>query len=166
MVEALIGRLDGWLAANRPDYYTCLLPGATDAELDAFEARFSLKLPPAFRQFYRWRNGQDGSCSASLWKNFMFAPLEAAAGSKQVCDDLIGSDFEDPRWWRRGWVPFLDNGGGDHLCMDLAAEDGGTPGKLLVFYHDWEHRPVKFHSLEAWLADLVESMEGGRYEVV
>ena len=166
MVEGLIERLGRWLEANRADYYARLLPGATEADLNALEEEFALKLSSAFRQLYRWRNGQDGSCSASLWKNFMFAPLEAVAGSKRVCDELIGFDFEDPRWWRRSWVPFLNNGGGDHLCLDLAAEDGGTPGQLLVFYHDWEHRPIKFPNLEAWLTHLVESMEGGSYEVV
>jgi cell wall assembly regulator SMI1 len=49
MVEPLLGRLERWLAANRPDYYALLRPGATDAELDAFEARFALELPAAFR---------------------------------------------------------------------------------------------------------------------
>ena len=91
----------------------------------------------------------------------MFSSLEDIAHHKELLDDLIGSDFEDPRWWRRSWVPFLENGAGDHLCVDLAAEDGGTPGQVLMCYHDWERRPVRSPSLEAWLADLVASMESG-----
>jgi len=47
MAEALIGRLDRWLAANRPDYYSLLQPGATDADLDVFEAQFTLVLQAA-----------------------------------------------------------------------------------------------------------------------
>jgi cell wall assembly regulator SMI1 len=165
MAEALIGRLDRWLATNRPDYYAHLLPGVTDAHLDAFEARFSLKLPEAFRELYRWRNGHDMIRSESLQHNLMFSSLEDIARVKELMDDLIGSDFKDPRWWRRSWVPFLENGAGDHLCLDLTAEDGGTPGQVLTFYHDWDSRPIRFPSMEAWLADLVESMESGRYEV-
>jgi cell wall assembly regulator SMI1 len=165
MVEALIGRLDRWLAANRPDYYTHLLPGATDAQLEAFEARFSLALPAAFRQLYRWRDGHDQHRSASLVHNLMFSSLEDAARSKELMDDMIGADFDDPRWWRRGWVPFLENGAGDHLCADVAAEDGGTPGQVLMFYHDWEYRPVRSPSMEAWLADLVAAMESGSLEL-
>jgi cell wall assembly regulator SMI1 len=118
-------------------------------------------LPGAFRQLYRWRNGHDQLHSESLVDNLMFSSLEDIAHHKELLDDLIGSDFEDPRWWRRSWVPFLENGAGDHLCVDLAAEDGGTPGQVLMFYHDWERRPVRSPSLEAWLADLVASMESG-----
>jgi cell wall assembly regulator SMI1 len=160
MIEALLGRMDHWLAANRPEYYAHLLAGVTDAQLDAFEARFSLRLPAAFRQLYCWRDGYDQHCSESLVHNLMFSSLEDIARQKELLDDLIGSDFDDPRWWR-SWVPFLENGAGDHLCLDLAAEDGGIPGQMLMFYHDWGHRPIRFPSLEAWLADLVESMANG-----
>jgi cell wall assembly regulator SMI1 len=166
MVEALIERLDRWLAANRPDYYAHLQPGVTDAQLGAFKARFSLELPDAFRQLYRWRNGHDLHRSESLVQNFMFSSLEDVARIKELMDDLIGPDFEGPKWWRRGWLPFLEDGAGDHLCLDLTAEDGGTPGQVLTFYHDWEPRPIRFPSLEAWLENLVESMEGGSRELV
>jgi cell wall assembly regulator SMI1 len=166
MVEALIGRLDRWLAANRPDYYAHLVPGVADAQLDAFEARFGLGLPAAFRHLYRWRNGHDQRDSESLVYNLMFSSLEDIARTKELLDGMIGSDFEDPRWWRRGWVPFLENGSGDHLCVDLSAEDGGTPGQVRMFYHDWDHRPIRYTSLEVWLTNLVEAMEGGTLEVV
>lgn len=161
MIAALIKRLDRWLAANRPDYYAHLQLGATDAQLDGFEAQFSLKLPKAFRKLYRWRNGHDMIRLESLVQNMMFSSLQNIAHSKELLDDMIGSEFEDPKWWRRDWVPFLANGAGDHLCLDLTAEDGGTPGQLLTFYHDWESRPIQFPGLEAWLAALVESMENG-----
>ena len=104
---ALIGRMDRWLASNRPDYSALLQPGATDAKLAAFEARLSLSLPEPFRQLYRWRNGQDPGSSDPLQFNRTFSTLEEVASTKQELDSMIGSDFEDPRYWRRGWVPFL-----------------------------------------------------------
>lgn len=161
MAKPLIERLDRWLAAERPDYYARLQPGATNASLDAFEARFSLRLPEPFRAFYHWRNGQELSCSASFEHNRRFSSLEEIADTKEMLDGMIGSDFEDPRWWRRGWVPFLANGGGDHLCLDLTAEDGGAPGQLVTFWHDWDNRSIKYPSFEAWLEQLVDSMENG-----
>jgi len=165
MVDALIERLNHWLEKNRPDYYAHLMPGVTDARLDAFEAQFSLKLPAAFRQLYRWHNGHDQLRSESLVQNLMFSSLGDIARVKELMDDMIGSDFDEPRWWRRSWVPFLENGAGDHLCVDLAAEDGGTPGQVLMFYHDCDDRPIRSTSLEAWLADLVTSMESGSLEL-
>ncbi len=164
-VSGLLARLDEWLSANRPDYYGKLLLGASSADLDACEKEFQLQLPSGFRELYQWRNGQDQNCSASLQYNWMFSGLEDLSDSKETLDGMIGFDFEDPKWWRRGWIPFLSNGGGDHLCVDLTAEDGGTPGQLLTFYHDSKRRPVEFSSLHAWLTGLVDSMENGTLEL-
>ena len=165
MAEALIGRLDRWLAANRPDYYALLQPGATDTVLDAVETQFAVKPPAAFRQLYRWRDGQDPMSFAPLQMNRSFMRLEDVARVKDMLDGMIGSDFDDPRYWRRGWLPFLHNGGGSYLCLDLAAEDGGRPGQLIGFWKADEDRPVEFPSVEAWLADLVESAEAGELEL-
>src|SRR5262245_51589031 len=166
MADVLIERMDRWLAANRPDYYALLQPGASDADLDAFEAQFSVKLPAAFRAIYRWRNGQEAMSSAPLQGNRSFCTLDEVASTKDMLDGMIGCDFDDPRYWRRGWVPFLHNGGGSYLCLDLAAEDGGQSGQLVGFWKRDEDRPVEFPNIEAWLADLVTLMETGELELV
>ena len=100
----LIRRADAWLKVNRPDYYAMLRPGVDDTVLDAYESRFDLVLPIEFRQLYRWRDGQDtGSHAAALVHNHMFIPLSDSASSKDLLDSMIGADFDDPAWWRRGW---------------------------------------------------------------
>lgn len=164
-VSDLLARLDKWISANRPDYYGKLLRGAPPADLEAFEKKFQMQLPSGFRELYQWRNGQDPNCSASLQYNWMFSRLEDISDTKETLDGMIGFDFEDPKWWRRRWIPLLSNGGGDHLCLDLAAEDGGTPGQLLIFYHDSKRRPVEYPSFDAWLSELVDSMENGTLEL-
>jgi cell wall assembly regulator SMI1 len=164
-LDALIDRMDRWLAAHRPAYYAQLQPGATDAELSAFEARFSLRLPDDFRQFYRWRNGQDAACYESLQFNRMFSSLQDVAETKALFDGMIGSDFDDPQHWRRGWVPFLHNGGGNHLCLDINAGDGGQPDQLVAFWKADADRPIEFPSLHALLGGLVASMEDGSLDV-
>jgi cell wall assembly regulator SMI1 len=119
MLPALIERVDRWLAAKRPDYYARLRRGATEARLDAFEAHFSLWLPAPSREFHRWRDGQDPESSASLQENRMFSSLGQVADTMEMLDGMIGSDFEDLRWWRRGWLPFLAKGGGGSLLPGL-----------------------------------------------
>jgi cell wall assembly regulator SMI1 len=166
MVPELIARLDRWLAANRPEYYARLQPGVTDAQLDAFEDRFRVRLPVAFRLLFKWRNGQDDGCYDPLETYWMFSSLESVAGTKEMCDGMIGWDFDTPEWWRREWVPFLADYGGDHKVVDLLGIAGGRPGQVVTFIHDDSDRPVEFPSLEAWLTDLVEAMEGGTLEVV
>ena len=165
-MEALIKRMDRWLAANRPEYLALLQPGATDTDLDGFETQFAIRLPVAFRQLYHWRNGQDPMSSAPLYMNRSFCTLEEITSTKDLLDGMIELDFDDPRYWRRGWVPFLHNGDGSYLCLDLAAEDGGQPGQIIAFWKRDEDRPVQFPGLEAWLAQLVASMEGGSLELV
>ncbi len=165
MVKSLLDRLERWVAANRPDYFARLQPGVTDARLDAFEARFALKLPAGFRALYRWRNGQEDGCYKSFQMNRLFSPLESVADTKELFDGMIGHDFGRQGWWRRGWVPFLSNGGGSHLCVDVAAEDGGQVGQLVAFWKADADRPIEYASVEAWLTDLVGSMEAGELEL-
>jgi len=96
----------------------------------------------------------------------MFCPLDEVAETKAMLDGMIGFDFEDPRWWREGWIPFLANGGGDYLCLDVAAEDGGTPGQLVAFWHDLDKRWVEYGSIDDWLFKLVESMNDGTLKLL
>ncbi len=154
----LIDRLDNFLARFRPDYYGQLQPGISEQVLDALQVSLRAELPPAFRLLYEWRNGQHPNCSAILVDNWMFNPLEEVRSIKEMLDGMIGTDFEDPGWWSRGWVPFLSNGGGDHLCLDMAAEFGGKPGQLLPFWHDWNNRAVKFDSMETWLQSTLNAL--------
>ncbi len=165
-VAALLHKMDRWLASHRPDYYTLLQPGASEAELDAFEVRLSLKLPEAFRQLYRWRNGQDAGSDDPLEFNRTFMTLEEVASAKEELDSMIGFDFEDPKYWRRGWVPFLHNGAGSYLCVDVVGEDGGHAGQLIAFWKRDQDRPIEHPNVKGWLAALVTSMENGSLKLV
>jgi cell wall assembly regulator SMI1 len=163
-MQDLIRRADMWLKANRPDYYAILRPGVDDAALDAYEARFGLVLPTEFRQLYRWRDGQDLEPSVALVHNHMFVSLSHSASGKEMLNGMIGTDFDDPAWWRHGWVPFTDSYGGDHYCVDLDAE-GGTPGQVIDFWHDEPTRNLLAASLADWFRKLVVAMEEGRLEL-
>lgn len=161
-INALIIDLDVNLARCRPDYYRQLQPGVDELAFDALQAQLTAELPVGFRALYMWRNGQNADSTANLTDNWMFTPLEEVVATKAMLDGMIDSDFEEPNWWSRGWIPFLSNGGGDHLCLDLTAESGGVPGQLLSFWHDWGNRSVKFASLAAWLESVVKALASGR----
>jgi cell wall assembly regulator SMI1 len=161
MFDELIQQLDRGLSRDRAVYYSLLQPGATAADFAAFERRFGLQLSADFKALYAWRNGQPNTLTESLHDNWMFAAIADIADTKAILDEMIDADFDDPQWWRRGWVPFLSNGGGDWLCLDLTAESGGQPGQLLIFWHDDGDRTIEYISLGAWLQNLVESMVHG-----
>ena len=107
MPDKLIERLDAWLAVNRPEYYSALRPGISTNSLDAFDVRFSLTLPESFRKLYSWRDGQPSNLFESIYENWQFLSLDQITSTKQSLDEMIGTDFDDPKWWRKSWIPFL-----------------------------------------------------------
>ena len=90
--------------------------------------------------------------------------LAEICDTKCELDGMIGLDFEDPKYWRRGWIPFLHNGGGSYLCVDVAAEDGGQSGQLIGFWKADEDRPIEFESVRHWLESFWNSMVDGTFE--
>lgn len=164
-ISALLVAIQSYLERERPDYVEKMMPGASTEALAAFESRFGVTMPAAFHALYRWHDGQDPWCFTGLVDNWSLMRLDDIIDGKEILDGMIGLDFEDPAWWRRGWIPFLHNGGGSHLCIDLRVEDGGTPGQLIEFWKADADRPVTYPNLEQWLIELHASMEDGTYSV-
>lgn len=161
MTTTWIEQIDAWLRRHRSNYYATLQPGVSERDLVAFEHEFGVVLPSAVRALYTWRNGQADECYDNLVDNWMFPSLQSSADHKRTLDEMIGYDFETHAWWRREWVPFLDNGGGNCLCVDLTKSGAG---QVIVFWHDDADRPVESASTADWLRDLSKSMESGAYE--
>ena len=155
--EQLIQQLDGLLSELRPDYNARLQPGVSEEQLDGLEDVLPAELPDSFRSLYRWKNGQPDYPFEALYGNWSFLPLEEIRETKEMLDGMIGYDFEDPKYWRRGWVPILHNGGGSYLCLDLLAEDGGEPGQLIAFWKQDTDRPIEHPDLRAWLQAVIET---------
>lgn len=155
MGEPLIEELDRHLAASRPGLCATLRPGADDAALDALQALLPTPLPPLFRGLYRWRDGQVEDTRERFWDVWFLLPLEEVRRCKGMLDGMIGHDFDRPDWWCHGWVPFLGNRNGDHVCLDLTGEPEGEPGRLLTFWHDWEDRSLASFDLEWWVQGLI-----------
>jgi cell wall assembly regulator SMI1 len=163
VIETAITRLDAWLQANRPDYYARLQPGLSEAELAAWETELGVTLPADFRAFFAWRNGQAGF--KSFLYNFMLMAADDITEARKGLNEFLESgEFDQANWWQPGWIPFLDNGGGDHYCLDLDGAFGGVPGQILHFYHDWENRDVEFPSFAAWLETTITAFERDMFE--
>lgn len=153
----LLQRLDELLQRHRPDYYATLNPPATAAELAAFEAQFQLALPPELREWFGWHNGQQGF--DSFFQNNCLQSLDGAAESMRINRELLADGDFVVNWWRPGWVPFLENGGGDHVCVDLEGTFTGQTGQIMEHWHDYEARTVLFPDLLSWLAAVVRGYE-------
>jgi cell wall assembly regulator SMI1 len=161
--KKLFDRLDRALARRRPDYYRQLRPGLSESQLDAFEAFVGYAFPDKFRALYRWRDGQSDPW-LSLDRNRYFMPSKEA---KNTWEMLTG--FQEngqwgpghPQWWHRGWIPFLHNGAGSRLCLDLHGSFTGTAGQVLEFWNHFDDRPIIAPSFDVWLKHVVGTLEGG-----
>src|SRR5690349_16107588 len=52
-------RIHPWYPAHPPADKFVFHPPATDADLDAFERLVGFKMPKAYRQLYRWHDGEE-----------------------------------------------------------------------------------------------------------
>jgi cell wall assembly regulator SMI1 len=157
----LLERLEHWLQTHRPAYYKTLNPGIEPVELDRFASYVGKPLPDSFWQLYLWHNGTNGE--GSFQNNRFFMPLSQVQSSHEMLTGMIGTDFEDPNWWRADWIPFLESYGGDHVCIDLGGSFRGIPGQVIEFWHDNETRPIEAPSFELWLEAFVRALEAGRW---
>jgi cell wall assembly regulator SMI1 len=73
------------------------------------------------------------------------------------CGQALPVAFRELYRWRAGWIPFAANGGGSYLCVDLRAEDGGTPDQVIEFWKADHDRPVVHTDLSGWIAHVVVS---------
>ena len=116
MIKEKLERIDSLFKEKRPEYYSYLQDEVSDDKIVELEKILPGKLPPEFIELYKWKNGQDPRKFHSFYENRMFMPIEEIIEIKELMDGMIGYDFEDPKYWRKGWIPFLSNGGGSHLC--------------------------------------------------
>ncbi|MFD4406354.1 SMI1/KNR4 family protein [Nocardia sp. NPDC058499] len=163
-MHPLLTRLDRWLAVNRPAYYAGLAPGASTADIDELARAAGGEVPPPLRELLTWRNGQSGDydgCLESLW--FLMSAREIADTMEDMVWVKETEGFEE-LWWGPGWVPFLGNIYGDHLCIDLQGAFDGKPGQLIEIPSKSESRDIRYPSLEAWLETFVIALETGMFE--
>lgn len=64
-------------------------------------------------------------------------------------------------WWRLGWIPFCGDGGGNHLCVDMDPDKGGTPGQVLTMWHDDATRVFVTPSLTEFIELIANRAEKG-----
>lgn len=67
-----------------------------------------------------------------------------------------------PTWWSERWLPFLSNGAGDLLCLDLTPEHGG---RNIWFLHDDATRKILFHDMGAFIEAYAEALSAGLWGV-
>src|SRR5262249_7516964 len=151
----LLTRLEKWLASRRPRYREGLLPGASAAELDAFQSALGIPLPEALRALLSWHNGQSADFVGHLENNWDLMNLNQILQAKK---DLDAGD-RTQTGWQPTWIPFLDDDQGDYVCLDASQPEA----PVREFWQGQTEPPVVAPSPAAWLEQFVTAVERGAY---
>jgi cell wall assembly regulator SMI1 len=165
--------LETWLQTNWPEGKLALNPPATLAEITDLETALGTKLPRDFVSCLMVHNGQSGS-AGGLFDNSEFLSTHAIYDQWSVWNELLhAGTFEDVEseadegvrtdWWHAKWIPFTHNGGGDHYCLDLAPESGGSIGQVITMWHDSGERELLTKNFHEWFEKYVQAVLSGAY---
>jgi cell wall assembly regulator SMI1 len=173
-IAPVLARLDAWYSAHLPPDRYQFNPPATEAQLAAFERLVGIRLPRAYRQLYRWHDGEEGD----RWGHIYGLPLLPLreAGSQWAAWNAVLSDFGGNRYkvlgggWPEGavdpayinsrWIPLTHDGSGNHIGLDFDPWSQGRVGQVILFGRDEEIKAVLAESLGKfleWVAGLLES---------
>jgi cell wall assembly regulator SMI1 len=183
-IALALDRLDAWYATHLDPAKYVFNPPASDARLDAFEQRIGVALPRAYRQLYRWHDGEDDD----RWGHFYGLPLlplgeaeDQWAAWKRVLVSFDGDRYVipgaawpqgavDPAYINPRWIPLTHDGSGNQIGMYFDPWPGGRVGPIILYGRDDEVKAVLAPSLGtflAWIAGLLESgISGSRPDPV
>ena len=178
-IAPVLARLDAWYAAHLPsDKYAFNAP-ATDAQLDAFERLLGIPLPNAYRQLYRWHDGEEGD----RWGHIYGLPLLSLrqSGSEWTAWNKVLASFGGNRYmipgagWPQGavdpayinprWIPLTDDGSGNHIGLDFDPWSGGRVGQVILYGRDEDVKAVLAPSIGAFLGWIADLLEGGNFRL-
>ena len=178
-IAPVLARLDTWYAAHLPADKYVFNPPATDADLDAFERLVGIKMPKAYRQLYRWHDGEEDD----RWGHIYGLPILSLqqAGFQwttwnEVLTSFDGSRYAipgagwpqgavDPAYTNPNWIPLTQDGSGNHIGLDFDPWPGGRQGQVILYGRDEDVKVVLAPSLGTFLQWIVGLLESGNFRL-
>ena len=170
-------RIESWMQINAPKVLKSLQRGASETQIIEFEDFLSITLPEDIKSSYRIHNGQSrNGCGLIYGREFL--SLQRIKDEwevwKELLDDGVFND-EDGKdqgsnpvpgirnlWWSENWIPLTYDGTGNHDCIDLDPDEGGTVGQIITMWHDDADRSIIAPSFGAWLKQYADGLESGQ----
>ena len=166
-------RFETWLSEHWPEGLESLNPPATDEQIASLQKTLGVTLPDDYVACLKIHNGQspdvgglfDGSeflstdeilSQWSVWKEL----LDAGEFSSIESDPASGIRGD---WWNAAWIPFTHDGGGNHLCLDLAPDASGSPGQVITMWHDSGERELVAPNFGAWFKSYTKGVFSGEF---
>jgi len=174
-----LARLDAWYAAHLSADRYVFNPPAAEAELDSLEGLIGLKLPRAYRQLYRWHDGENDDRWGHIY-GLPLLPLAETAAQWQAWNAVL-AEFDGDRYkipggsWPEGavdpayinprWIPLTHDGSGNHIGLDFDPWPRGRVGQVILFGRDEDVKVVLAESLGKFLEWIAGLLEGGNFRL-
>jgi cell wall assembly regulator SMI1 len=148
-----------------------LLPGASQAQIEALEEHMGVTLPAALKEFLAVHNGQGGfgliygseflsvSGIRQEWDNWRSID---ETEMNEDCAEFMGSEpngFIKPLYCNRAWIPLTHDGGGNHFGLDLDPDILGKSGQVIAFGRDEDIKRLLANSFELFVEECIAWLE-------
>ena len=159
MLNASLAQFDAWLSSHRPTYLPQLNPAAASDAIDSLRQRLPCEIPTEFCDYLSWHDGQPFD-SETLYDNKRLMPVNSILRALDVFNDCAGAgEFPMDDWWLSTWLPFADDGGGNHIILDCRT------GVVHEFWKNDSDRPIVADSFGAWLDGLVQMFDSSEWRL-
>lgn len=149
-----------------PNILECLNGPAENRELDELETRTGKRIPKDFKKLYLAHNGENNKIFGVM-AGFRWMNIESIVSNWQVLQhsayDIISAKNEliQDGEFKKGWIPFAEDGGGSFLAMDLEPGSNGTYGQIITIDHDSSYSYVISESMQLFLEFIDNNFKNG-----
>lgn len=148
-MSSSLHKFETWLLASRADFERQLNIGASPDAIASLQAQFDVPIPTDFRDYLAWHDGQPFD-SSTLYGNKQLMPVAEIVDAIRIFNDCRDAgEFATDDWWKKSWIPFVADGGGNHFVLDLVS------GGIYEFWKSDVDRPIIANSFSEWLDHLV-----------
>lgn len=158
------------------------IPGASQKEIEAFEKKFSIKLPKDFKELYSYKNGSKyfsilPSTIHDVKMSFSLMSLEQMEKTKQYFQnrDALLTEFPDflteeeiekmrdsrikPYLFHKQWIPFAEYCDSCFLMLDFDPDQEGKEGQILCYIHDPDEVIYAAAGLSEFVDDILLTID-------
>lgn len=159
-----------FLTKNNPSLLQELNPPASDAEIEDLEQTIEHQLPLEVKRYLKCHNGQRG-IENNIFDIFLLSTYDMINEWKiwrNLLQEGMFSDMEaspdkeiDNTWWNKNWLPFTNDGRGNHTCIDFSPTMTGNYGQIIEIWHDDPERKILYPCFSKWFIEKVQTLIKG-----
>lgn len=164
-----------WLKSKLPVYFNLLNPGADKKEVEKLESYLGFSLPENVKALYELNNGDNLRNTDNLYVGaflgFEFLSVDRvmqihSGWKKQDNEGFSGSSFPKNhiriQYTNPKWIPLFSDAASNYVGVDLDPAADGTPGQIINFGRDEDHKFVIAKDLDSFLGFIGQKIRSGQ----